>query len=160
MIEVERVYRSYVRERFPLPSEEEVAALEARINVRFPPDYRQFLLEYNGGWFKEHELSLPEDVPGDRIDCLYGIGADHETAELGRRSDMLLFDDNDPPQIVIIGCTPIGQLIVLGVHPENYGQIFWKTYWSRVSKTDQMWFWLADSVDEFFALIDDPIEED
>lgn len=158
MTEIDRVYQNYVRERFPLPAEADVAALGARINVRFPPDYRKFLLRYNGGWFGDHSLALPDDVPGDCIDCLYGVAADHKTAELGRPSDMSLFDDNDPPEIVIIGRTVTNQLVVLGVHPETYGRIYFKTYRSRVSKTDQSWFHLDDSIDEFFERIDDSAE--
>lgn len=149
---IQGVYERFVRDRFPLPSEAQVASLEHRINVRFPPEYRRFLLEYNGGWFRDNDLILPiKESPLDELHCLYGIGADHESAELGRRSDMELFDDNDPPQIVIIGCTPGGYLIVLGVHPETYGDIFFKTF--------KDWIYLTHSLEEFFGMMVEPETE-
>lgn len=160
MKQIDWVYQQYGERRFPLPSEDDIARLEARLNLRFPPDYRQFLLDYNGGWFGDHELAVPEDVWNDQIHCLYGIRADHEAGELGQPSDISLFDDNDPPQIVIIGHTSTNQLIVLGVHPETYGQIFFKTYWSRASKTEQEWFWWADSIEDVFDLISEPHSEE
>lgn len=155
MTHIEQIYRKVVKERFPLPTDQQVAALEAKIGVRFPPDYRRYLLDYNGGWFGDHSLDVPAEVHNSSLDCLYGIGADHESAELGRPSDMSLFDDNDPPEVVIIGRTTFNYLIVLGVHEETYGQIFIKTYWSQFSKTEQEWFWLADSIEDFFDLIPD-----
>ncbi len=151
--DIERVYQKYVRKRFSLPTEKEVAALEERINAKFPPEYRWFLLRYNGGWFKENSLENFDDrISGRCVDCLYGIKAGHESAELGNRADMALFDDNDPPQIVIIGNTVMNQLIVLGVHPENYGEIYFKTFTEFI--------FMTDSLEEFFGMISDPLEED
>ena len=117
MSNIERVYALYIKERFPLPSERDVVALEKRINVRLPPEYRHFVLNYNGGWLKAHRLLLPPEIMPDHLDCLYGIGADHERAELGKMRDMLLFSDNNPPEVVVVGSTALGNLLVLGVHP-------------------------------------------
>ncbi|MGC1273611.1 MAG: SMI1/KNR4 family protein [Planctomycetaceae bacterium] len=160
MTDIERVYSRYVEQRFPLPTEADVEALETRIGVALPPEYRRFLLEYNGGWFRDHDLELPEGVPQDHLECLYGIGANHESAELGQPSDMALFDDNDPPQIVIIGYTSFNFLIILGVHPETYGAVFLKTFPTRFSKTDEEWFFLNDSLEEFFGRISDATDDE
>jgi cell wall assembly regulator SMI1 len=50
--EIERAYERYCQKRFPLPSAEDIQRLEDRINVTFPDDFREYLLQYNGGWFR------------------------------------------------------------------------------------------------------------
>jgi hypothetical protein len=146
--EIERAYERYCQKRFPLPSTEEVQQLEDRINVTFPEDYRDYLLQYNGGWFRTPVLDVEdEDIhSGGRIDCMSGIGASHEVAELGNSFDMALFDDNDPPQIMIIGRTEGGHLILLDTYipGERYGSILYKSFTETIR--------LASSIAEFFDL--------
>jgi hypothetical protein len=76
-----------------------------------------------------------------------GIGACHEEAELGRLSYLCLFDDNDPPKIVPIGCTPMGSWIILDTAPgEGRGAIFFKQAFGD-------FYYLADGIEEFFGLL-------
>ncbi len=84
MNSIEGAYRHFLDERFALPSEAQVAELEARWHIELPPDYRQFLLQYNGGYFTEPQIiSSAPDCPTDRLNNLGGIGASHPSAELG-----------------------------------------------------------------------------
>lgn len=53
-------YQRFGRGRFPLPSEQQVAELEQRIGITFPEDYRQFLLQHNGGYFTEPDIIPPD----------------------------------------------------------------------------------------------------
>jgi len=144
-------YRKFCEERFPLPSEEEVAALEERIGIDLPPDYREFLLEYNGGFFTEPDIVPPsDDCPLDRLTVLHGIRATHSSAELASISWLTLFDDNDPPQILPIGYTLMGNLLFLVTHWERNGAIALKKAGSDDS------FPLADGIEEFFGLLREP----
>src|SRR3954468_6307138 len=88
----EAAYRKFCKERFPLPTEEQVAALEGRIGISFPEHYRQFVLNYNGGWFTEPQIVPPtKGCPVDRLTVLDGIGASHPSAELASQKRLTLF---------------------------------------------------------------------
>jgi hypothetical protein len=146
------VYHRFCRKRFSLPTQEQVADLEERMGVTFPDDYRRFLLTYNGGFFTEPHIVPPdEDCPLDRLRFMHGIGAAHPTAELCKKSDLALFDDNDPPEVVPIGTTIMGHLILLITHPEGRGSVLLRTF-------DESFF-LAEGIEEFFGLLREPLYE-
>jgi len=125
-----------------------VAALEAKINVRFPDDFRQFLLEYNGGYFNEPQITpTTEGCPRDALTFLSGIGASHWEADLGDSRAFDLFDDNDPPKILSIGDTALGGLIILDVAPgDGRGELYYKQAFGD-------FFYLADNIEHFFSLL-------
>jgi hypothetical protein len=145
---IEFAYRRFSRERFPLPTESQVRALEKRIKVEFPHDYRRFLLEFNGGYFVEPEITpVVEGCPQDSLTFLCGMNPSHEEAELGRASYLSLFDDNDPPKILPIGGTPMGSLIVLDTAPgAGRGTIYFKQAFGD-------FYYLAEGIEEFFSLL-------
>lgn len=151
MTTIENAYDRFSIERFPLPSEAQLAELESRIRVRFPSDYRQFVLEFNGGYFKCPEITpVGEGCPHATLEILFGIGASHPTAELGRLNSIALFDDNDPPKILPIGSTGMGGLIILDSAPgEGQGAIFLKKEFGD-------FYYLTDGIEAFFALLREP----
>ncbi len=114
----------------------------------FPNDFRRFLLEYNGGFFCEPEITpVGRDCPKDALTFLSGIGASHEVAELGRPLDLSVFDDNSPPKIVPIGGTPSGGLIILDTAPgEGRGEIYYKQPFGD-------FYFLANNIEDFFTLL-------
>jgi hypothetical protein len=151
MITIEYTYRRFCAERFSLPSEEQLQALEERVGVTFPDDYRRFVLDFNGGYFSEPEITpVGDGCPQESLALMCGIGASHDEAELGRPSDLYLFDDNDPPKIVPIGVTPMGSLIILDTAPgEGRGTIYFKQAFGE-------FYYLADGIEEFFELLREP----
>lgn len=150
---IEAAYAAFSEERFPLPTEEQVAALERRIGVTFPADYRKYVLEFNGGYFTEPDIIPPSNgCPVDGLTEMHGIGASHPAAELASKADLAIFDDNDPPQIVPVGYTMTGSLILLVTHPEGRGCIIYKKAFSDES------FLLATGIEEFFGLLRVPAE--
>jgi hypothetical protein len=46
----------------PLPSLRDVELLEARLGIQFPEDFRDYLLNYNGGYFDRALLSSVSDA--------------------------------------------------------------------------------------------------
>ena len=124
---IEFAYTMFCRRRFPLPLEDQVTDLEHRIGVDLPGDYRRFLLHYNGGYFTEPQI-VPQvqDCPTDRLRYMMGIRATHPSAELASEDDLRLFDDNDPLQVLPIGCTLMGNLIILITRFESRGSILLK----------------------------------
>lgn len=148
---IEFAYRQFSRKRFPLPSEKQVESLERRMNLTLPDDYRRFILEFNGGVFTEPVFEF-EGGFRDRLTAMYGIGASYEAGELENLSNLSLFDDNDPPEILPIGDTMMGGLIILHVHPEVSGAIFYKQAYGD-------FYYQADDIEEFFAMLREPEEE-
>jgi hypothetical protein len=147
---IDTAYRKFSVERFPLPTEARVAELEQRIAIRLPDDFREFVLTYNGGCFSEPHIIPPsKECPLDRLTFMHGIGATHPTAELGRARDLALWDDNDPPQIVPIGYTIMGNFILVITHAENQG-------WVLLRTSDESFF-LAESIAEFMGLLHEPL---
>jgi hypothetical protein len=152
MDNIEHAYIRFIKARFPATNEQEVSDLEKRIGVNFPEDYREYLLQFNGGYFNEPIITpVVEGCPQDRLTFMYGIRATRKSAELGQKADLAIFDDNDPPQIVPIGYTLMGGLILLVTYPdpEEFGCVVLKKAWGDS-------FGLATSIDEFFGLLREP----
>jgi SMI1/KNR4 family protein SUKH-1 len=151
---IQSAYERFCKKRFPLPSEQQVAALERRIGVSLPEDYRRYILEFNGGWFTEPDIVPPiKECPLDCLDFMNGIAATHPCAELASAADLALFTDNDPIQLLPIGYTSMGHLIWLSTHPDDRGRIGLKKCSSDES------FFLAKSIEGFFALVQEPSDE-
>jgi cell wall assembly regulator SMI1 len=154
IMNLDYVYHKFCEKRFPLPSEKDVESLEERIGIELPPDFREYVLLHNGGYFNEPQIIPPQeyeqDCPIDRLRYMQGINASHPTAELATEIDLSLFDDNDPPEVVPIGYTIMGNLILLLTYPEpeTYGHIMLKTF------TD--YYYLAKGIEEFFDLLAEP----
>ena len=151
MTTIETAYDRFATRRFPLPCEEQVAQLEQQIEVRFPDAYREFLLQFNGGYFKCPEITpVSADCPLETLAMLFGIGASHREAELCTPARMSLFDDNTPPKIVPIGSTGMGGLIILDTAPgDGRGEIYLK-------KAFGDFYFLVDELEAFFALLREP----
>ncbi len=151
MTTIKNAYDRFSAKRFPLPGDAQLSELERRLRIAFPEDYRQFILEFNGGYFKEPEITpIGDGCPQDTLAILFGIGASHKEAELGRPGSTALFDDNDPPKIIPIGRTGMAGLIILDVAPgEGNGAIFLK-------KAFGDFYYLVDGIEAFLALLREP----
>lgn len=153
MCAIERAYQSFAVERFALINENAIQALEQRIKVALPDDYREYLLQYNGGNFNEPSFRSPDgEGPSDALTFMHGIGAPMPLFELGREKDLAIWDDNEaffedgkPPEIVPIGYTLCGYFILLVTHPDDFGCILHRTFEES--------FFLADGIGEFFELL-------
>lgn len=151
-------YSSYCVERFTLPSEYEVAGLEARLGILLPPDYRQFILQFNGGVFNEPAIFLPgQRATVDWLTLLAGIHAPQPSLELGgidgEGFTPAIFDGNDPVQILPIGYTLKNGLLWLAVQPggDDFGQLALKPAFSSEA------IHIADGIEELFTLLRRPV---
>jgi hypothetical protein len=102
-----------------------------------------------GTWIKSRQPSRIDPRPLFSS-FMNGIGATHPTAELASEEDLAMFDDNEPPQILPIGYTFMGNLIFLVTHPEDRGWIGLTRAFSDQS------FFLAEGIEEFFGLLHEP----
>ncbi len=118
MYNVAEAYRKFCLVHFPLPSETQVRNLERKLGVNLPADYRRFLLEFNGGFFSEPRITpTSADCPLDRLTVMAGINPKEPSADLGAPGvfNPATFDDNDPPVLLPIGYTMMGNLIFMVV---------------------------------------------
>jgi hypothetical protein len=146
---IDHIYELYCDVRFPLPTERDVLAFEKRLKARLPADYREFILKYNGGFFGDPCIaSLTDDCPKDGLNSLYGIRATVNSSELANNLD--IFTGNDPLQVLPIGYTTMGNLLILFIGGDDEGTIMMK----RASS--QQYYFLADGIELFFSLIRDP----
>ena len=147
-------HERFCKDRFPLPSEKQIADFEQRIGVELPDDYRRYILDYNGGFFTEPQIvPVVERCPTDRLTFMHGLGATHPVAELASDHNLGLFDNNYPAQVLPIGYTLMGNLILLITHPEHRGCIMLKRAFYNE------YFFLAVGIEQFFALLRDLVEE-
>ena len=151
MSTIASVYASCCERRFPSCTDSDVIELENRLSARLPPDYRSFLLEFNGGYF--NEPLIRGDCPTDALNALKGIAAPAEFAVLGSTLDLALFEENDPLCILPIGNTVTGSLILLDTveNEDEFGSIGLTTPRGHV-------YWLAAGIVEFFSLLEVPDE--
>ena len=97
-------------------SEEDIRATEAALRVRFPDDYKAFLLSTNGGWGLDPELWF--HVSGTStsvIRRLYSVGLSVEPVTHSLLLETALIAQILPKGLVVIGDDPFGNKICLGV---------------------------------------------
>jgi hypothetical protein len=146
MISIDDAYGEFAIRRFPLPSEEQVAKLERELAIQFPPDFRRYLLEFNGGYFSEPKIEAGDfEAKGDGLTCLHGINSGHWDSELAAPHLLDLFEGNDPRIVLPVGHT-CGGLIILSTGDEGRGEI-------HLKKAFDGFYYLANGIEEFFGLL-------
>ncbi len=155
---IAEVYELCCTQRFPLPTEAEIAALERRLKIQFPLDYRGYLAQFNGGAFRDARIVFPEPITvtwrdglvthiEDDLDEMHGLHATFKSGELGKQSDLSLFENNDPIQLLPIGYTAVGCLLLLDLYPGNEGEIL-------IKFPNEKAYQIADDIGAFFSLIE------
>lgn len=90
----------------------DIAEWENEHSLKFPDDYREFLLRWNGGLLTPSSIDVSD---GARLSY-------SRPAKLSEHYERL---EDAPPQFVDIGDDFGGNHFLLCLHPSKYGQIFW-----------------------------------
>jgi cell wall assembly regulator SMI1 len=107
-------------------TDEQIAELEKIEGITLPADYRAFLQTHNGG------RPIPDQFPigadnGSLLDAFFRLGEGE-----GRISDLQTncdqFRGKIPHSMMPIGRDARGNIILLGVHGEPYGRVFFLDY--------------------------------
>ncbi|MEH7068416.1 SMI1/KNR4 family protein, partial [Priestia megaterium] len=88
---------------------EDLESFERNHNITFPKDYRDFLIEYNGG-YPDHSI----------LNIFYGIGSMYDNLE--KKLD--IFDEILEIGFIPIADDPSGNQICIGINKEYLGQIY------------------------------------
>ncbi len=119
--DVERCYKLFCTERFPLPSDDDIRKCESHLGRMLPDEYREFLCRFNGGIFRRLKISRCRSQHGTEIAYLHGIRASAKNAhfaELG--TDVTAFDDNCYPVLALpIGADPGNNWLVMNLYPDD-----------------------------------------
>jgi hypothetical protein len=108
-------------------SPQKIVALERRLGVKLPEDYKQFLCLTNGGIPEPDCFNVPDR--GDAlVDYLYGIREERTHGDLEWEQKQASLWDPLPAGFVAIGHDPGGSMLLLATLGEDAGQVF---FWDR-----------------------------
>jgi uncharacterized protein (TIGR02996 family) len=149
----------------PVRSAADLDAVETRLEAQLPPDYRAFLLNYNGGIPDPGHIPDPRHLFGPRCLCVgYFFGStdgkvsgdvEDELREMRNIYRMYLHHHPKltfPAEGMLPVCmTPddVGCLLV-GITPSNFGRVFHFTDWARSMTYDDA---MAELVPSFADLL-------
>lgn len=132
---------------------EAVENLEKYIGFRLPEDYKQFLLNYNGGTSKVRYSTfkaegLDSNIP---LDVLYGVDVGKKHFDLRYINEA--YSDEILPNSIIIGDEPGGGFFVL---IDFEGVYYWDSpqYFEQSDEENNL-YKVADSFEEFLRGISD-----
>lgn len=107
----------------PKIRDEDIVTFELRHNVKFPADYREFMLEYNGGNFTGNYFQSPSGIEFV-IQKIYSLG------EGGHRDLNVHYMQDDCPKayangIIVIGRDVGGGCLLLAMRGKESGTIYY-----------------------------------
>ncbi len=95
---------------------------EARIGVKLPKDYEEFLLENNGGKPVPDFFWIVPQKDGSRMNQFYGLHEEAKIFSLNTCTSEKRY--GIPASMLPIGDDGLGNSICMGVLPDNKGNIF------------------------------------
>jgi cell wall assembly regulator SMI1 len=135
-------------------SEADIAAFEQRTGLRLPPQYRDWLLQHNGGTPKPAGFRYRHETGPYTDSCVawfQNIGP-HRYENL--EGTIRVFRDPQemrvPDDLLPFARDPGGNLICIGLYGENEGKVyFWDHEEETVPPSYRNCHLVADSFDEF-----------
>lgn len=128
-----------------------LAEFETQRSIKLPADYRQFLIEYNGGVPSKRGLFLKGCGTSVTLDVLYGI---HEEPGLDMRFSTEEWKDEMPEGFIVIGGDPGGAMFILGTSSEP-GIYYWDHQHALPGSSEELGntFYLSETFTELLELV-------
>jgi len=105
-------------------TEKRLVQVEALAGCPCPPDYRRFLLQFNGGKPSPAKFSIPEYDYDVTVDLFFHVDAAHRSCDLCYC--LREFDGDMPERFVPIGRNPGGNILLMDLSEDGKSPIF---YW-------------------------------
>ena len=127
----------------------EMVAIENKLDVSFPEDYKTFLLEKNVSIAKEQYLSILIDDLNEKVifGVMLGVSENQNFSLIGWNSE---YQSELPSDSFVFATEYGGGLFVMLLSGEEKGIYFWDhTFIFEESTEDSNVYFLADSFTEF-----------
>lgn len=128
---------------FPKDGNANIDQLEIDLKFKLPTEYRDFVLEFNGGKPIPNKFKISESQEESRVSFFYGISTDKDFNIL---RNFALFENVYMEKYLPIGEDPGGDLICLDVSGENEGKIY---FWDHEVAPPNNLYLVANSFTEF-----------
>jgi SMI1 / KNR4 family (SUKH-1) len=114
-----------ITERGPQVTEDAVRRFEERLGATLPQDYREFLLEVNGGFAPTSHCVFWLRKSSTILNSLYSLDDPDERSDLATRQLYPKYPKNDlPPNALKIGYDDGGSSIVLILSGPHHGEVW------------------------------------
>lgn len=110
---------------------EAIELFERVLGRKFPKEYRNFLLEYNGGSIVPNCFNFINGEQGSLIHFFYKINSKNNYNDL--LSGTRLFGQRIPPDFIPIASDPFGNQICIAIGGPEYGKIY---FWDHEFEVD------------------------
>ncbi|MGT2866995.1 SMI1/KNR4 family protein [Streptococcus fryi] len=143
-------------EKFGHAKIEDIHELEKGFNIVLPKDYKQFLLDFNGGETIDYELnkiSIPHSDGEINLDLLFGVRPDEQGTDIGKWTEEYI-DDILEHSLIIGDTVQHGFIIIWISRDENEGVYYYDDTYALASSSDGgNTYYLAPTFTEFLALL-------
>ena len=133
--------------------ESTIRQFEQRLGFPLPSDYRTFLLENNGGSFRNQTFYVDDLAQDVLMDVLYGVTNAEEDLTLA--TWLVEHGDELQEKALIIGADQGGGIILYITAGEDQGIYYWDHahFFPQSSQEEGNTYFLADSFTDFCQLL-------
>ena len=129
-------------------------------NIEIPDDYRNFLIQYNGGRPENDCIDFKDSHQGTMLKSIFGFTKD----EYGSLEDAnIMYKERIPKNTIVIADDAGGNRIIMSISGDDYGKIY---FWDHNMEADDEeepdysnLTLVADSFDEFINNLKSSEEE-
>lgn len=125
---------------------EKIKEFETKYNINLPIQYREFLLEYNGGNVKPNVFKISDEEGETAVNTLYGLGIAEHYDELSNVFDSLYGEICE--EFISIGDDSGGNQICLGIEGNYLGKIYLLHDVEEIEEMNNMIF-ISNSFNDF-----------
>ena len=132
-------------------SEQELGAFEREHGIKLPHQYRQFLLDYNGGRPEHRDFNFKDSTNGSQLLGFFGVGSRMDLSK-----ELRTYKGRLPAGWFPVASDAGGNLICICLSGTNIGKVF---FWDHEMESDETQgltpetagntVLIADSFDEF-----------
>lgn len=110
-------------------TESDIQAFETHLNARLPEEYRQFLMQHNGG--KPEPRCFPVDIDGfPNEDCITYFLCLSDTEQDSLSKTLKIYRNRIPANLLPIALPVAVDLVCLSISGDDYGTVyFWDHNW-------------------------------
>lgn len=136
---------------------EEINEFQQKLNLSFPEQYINFLLESNGGDPSPSMFKISDEQGEGVLNIFFGIGDMYSNLE----EYMDIYEGRLPSGFIPIGNDPSGNVICLGLNEKYCNNIYFWDHEQEPDNPDDMsnMFYLASDLNEFLNSLYDEKEE-